>query len=153
MSNHKLAARVLAVNNANRYAKEMYPKLVAALRPFVGKQIEKAVGGLMKKVQDALPEFVHTVPMSVYRYASNYSLVWVMKACESVPPNGCMYHETSLYVGHLSNGVLTEFYDAPVLRTDWTVEEVERLRTDYKAAQALADKAKSALGPFGEYDR
>jgi hypothetical protein len=147
-----LVAKVKATNKANAYAMEIYDKLAAVFAPLVGQKIEKADGGLMAKYAKLLPEFISGVPMHVYRYNSNYSLMYVVKTCESIPPHGCTYYEASCYVGEMRDGVLTKLCNRPQLRTDYTVAEVKANREAYKAAQAIADDAKGKLHPFGEYD-
>lgn len=159
---HKTAleAKVAAVNNANRYALELYPQLRAIFEPFIGQKIEKADGGLLMKIAKLLPEFPCKPGLHVYKMSSDYSLVWVVKTCESQAINGkhdnyhvAHYHETSVYVGNMRHGVLTDFCKAPELRTDYTAAEVEAAREAYRKAKQAADDARSALFNFGEYDR
>jgi hypothetical protein len=147
-----LAAKVKATNKANAYAMEIYDKLAAVFAPLVGQKIEKADGSLLAKVQKLLPEFISGVPMHVYRYNSNYSLMYVVKTCESIPPHTCTYYEASCYVGEMRDGVLTKLCNRPQLRTDYTVDEIKAARKAYAEAQKLADDAKGKLHPFGEYD-
>lgn len=147
-----LKAKVAAVNKANAYAMEIHDQLTKVFTPFVGQKIEKADGGLLAKIAKLLPEFVSGVPMHVYRYPSNYSLMYTVKTCEMVPPHGCTYYEASCYVGDMRDGVLVKLCDKPQYRTDYTVEEVKANRATYAAAQKVADDAKGKLHPFGEYD-
>ena len=147
-----LAAKVKATNKANAYAMEIHPQLCAVFAPFVGQKIEKVDGSLLAKIAKLMPKFIDGVPLHVYRYNSNYSLMYVVKTCEMIPPHGCTYYEASCYVGEMRDGVLIKLCDAPKLRTDYTVEEVKANRAAYKAAQQLADDAKGKLHPFGEYD-
>ena len=149
-----LAARVRGVNNANRYAVEVvYPQLVAVFTPLVGQKIEKVDGSLLAKYESLLPKFEDGNVLHVYRHRSNYSLAWVVKTCESVPPHGCTYHETVVYIGEMSNGVLTKICDPLKAKCNYTVEEVVEARKVHEAAKKKASDALSALHPFGEYDR
>lgn len=153
-----LAAKVAAVNAANKLAVELYPKLREVFEPFVGQKIEKADGTLLAKIAKLMPEFPCTPGLHVYKYGSDYSLAWCVKTCESSSGRTgdyqiANYHETMVYVGNIKNGVLVDFYKAPELRTDYTVEAVEAAREAYKKAKQAADDAQSKLHPFGEYDR
>lgn len=147
-----LQAKVEAVNLANRYANEIHPILSAAVTPFVGQQVLK-VDQFLAKVKKVIPELACTVPLHVYRNTSDYSLSWTVKTCVSDGRGHAVYHETTVYVGELRNGVLTQLSSFEKLREDYTAEEVERLRAAYREAKSVADKAHSALHPFGEYDR
>jgi hypothetical protein len=149
----ELTAKVAAVNKANAYALELYDKLAPLFTPLAGKQIFKATGEFLAKVQKLLPELPCTVPLSVYRRSSDYMLAWTVKTCESIPPHSCTYHETTVYVGTVHHyAFLTEIAAKPDLRTDYTVEEILAKRETFAAARKIADEAKSALHPFGEGD-
>ncbi len=63
-----------------------------------------------------------------------------------------MYSEASAYIGELTGDTLIKLVDAPKLRTDYNAEEITQKREIYRAAQNIADDAKSALAPFDEYD-
>lgn len=150
-----LAAKVAAVNNANRYANALHPLLTEALAPFIGCKVIKVDGSLLKTIQAALPTFPNTVPLSVYRGSSGYSLYWVVKTCEGIAPHGCVYHEVSVYVGKL-NGQTLESWDGckwEPHRTDWTPDEVAELREKAEKAKRAASDAESAVHEFGMYDR
>lgn len=151
-----LEVRVIGVNRANAYANELAPRLSEVFVEFVGQQIEKATGGLLKKVQDKVNalNLPNTVKLSVYRYASSYSLTYTVKTSETKMPEGhAYYHETSIYVGSLQNGVLTEVKEYTPAKTDYTAAEVERLRKRHQRLREMADKARSAISEFGEWDR
>ena len=150
----KLDVRVEGVNLANSIANELQPKLIEAMRPFLGEKVETLAGPLTKKVSKVIDaiELPNTVRCHVYRNHSNYSLFWTVKTCLDL--NGhAYYHEVSMYVGNLRDGVLESLYEPNVLRTDYTAEGVYRAREAYKAAKKIADDAHSALHPFGEYDQ
>jgi hypothetical protein len=153
-----LEAKVAAVNAAHSYALTLYTTLRPVLEPFVGQQIEKADGGLLQKVAKLLPELPYTHNLAVIRNSSTYSLIWSVKACESYPSssgdtNFAVYHEISVYVGHMEGNKLVSFYDPPDFKTGYTVKEVEALRAAYRKAKNAADAALSAIQHFGEYDR
>jgi len=156
-----LAAKVKATNAANAYAMELWDKLSGVFAPFVGKKIEKADGCLLAKIGKLLPMLPNSVSLGVYRYRSAYSLMYVVKTCESIPPQignlhedyGCTYYEASCYVGEMRDGVLLKLCDRPTLRADYTAKEVTANRAAYAAAKKIADEAQGKLHPFGEYDR
>lgn len=151
----KLIAKVKAVNKANDYANQLYVQLVAIFQPLVGQQILKVHGDLLLKIEKMLPVFKNSNGLRVYRSRSDYSLIWTVNANErECPDGGTQYHEVSVYVGKLDHGTLTDVYDSgPGGRRDYTPEEVKDKRETYKAAKEIADKANSALHPFGEYER
>lgn len=72
----KLEARVKAVNEAHKYANELYGTLVAIFRPLVGQQIEKQGGDLLAKVKKLIPEPPHSANLRVWKTSSAYSLAW-----------------------------------------------------------------------------
>lgn len=149
-----LEARVRGVNRANAFANELYPKLVALFTPFIGQKILKADGTLLAKIQKQVDDLGILGPHEphVYRYSSAYSLVYTVKTCEDF--NGhAYYHENSVYVGHLDNGVLTGLYDQNHRQTNYTADKVIAARQAYEKAKKAADEAEIALHPFGEYDR
>jgi len=151
---NRLEARIRAVNRANAYANELSAKLKELFRPFVGQKVLKADNTLMEKYKKVLPKFTCTPNLSVYRYTSEYSLVFIVKTCEGDNNGHAYYHETSVYVGELQNGFLTKVGDEPLnLKTDYTAADITAKRQAYNAAKRLADEALSALHPFGEYDR
>lgn len=152
MKEEALRCRVAAVNRGNAYAQELYDRMTTVFTPFVGQQILKKEGGLMAKVEKALGQLPHGGGLMVYRYNSQYSLVYVVKTdvCED---GHAYYAETSVYIGELENGKLTKMTPYSERRSDYTVDEITRLRKVYEEAKKAAEDAKGALHPFGEYDR
>ncbi len=159
MVDERLTARVNAVNRANDYANKLWPQLAEVFRPLVGKKIYKADGTLLEKYVKLLPEFEQGNSLHVYRNAyGEYSLSWVVKTCETVQVvegdySHAYYHETSLYVGSVRDGVLIEIGEQPKFRTDYSAADIEAKRAAYKAAKDLADFTMGQLHPFGEYER
>jgi hypothetical protein len=149
MSN-KLQAKVKAVNRANQAATELYAKLAPIFAPLVGKKIINKEGRLLAKVWKLMPDIFQN--WSVYHPASDYSLVFVVKTMESLPDGLCIYHETSVYVGELREGVLTKLCDAPNLQATYTEREIIAKRLKYEEAKKAMDEAQNDLYPFGEYD-
>lgn len=157
--NSALDAKVKAVNLANQRGIELYKKLVEIFRPLIGKQVLKANDTLMKKYTDLLPKWPYLAletNVTIYRYSSAYSLVWVVKACISDNPTGpgiAHYAEASVYIGSIRDGVLVEISSPFEARTDYNAADVEAAREKYRIAKKASDDAFSALHPFGEYDR
>ena len=148
----RLEAQVKAQNRVAARALELYDELAAIFRPLVGKQVCKANDpwALLAKVKALLPKLENTPALMIYQYSSNYSLVWVVKACEQAGDDVCEYREVSVYVGELRGLVLEKICDRPNLRHDHSVAEVKAIREEVKAAQKTLDEVKSKLYPFGE---
>lgn len=145
----KLTAKVKATNAANKNAMALYAAFAPIAQSFIGRNIFKADGKLTKKFFEALPK----LDFFFYRYNSNYSLVYIAK--ESVQVEGhscCIYAEATAYIGDMELTTLKKLLDAPVLRTDYTVEEIIDLRKIAEKAKKDAQDAESALYPFGFYD-
>jgi hypothetical protein len=156
----RLEAKVEAVNAGSKYALELYDELRKVFIGLIGQQIDKADGTLRANVQKLMPQLPNSNKLRVYRYHSDYSLIFTVAAdadCEfEVGTNyhSSERHEISVYIGHLSNGKLTGLYDRPEgLRDNWTVAEVEANRKAYEDAKKAADAAKNKLFHFGEHDR
>lgn len=149
----KLACKVAAINRANAYGKEIYKTLTAIFEPLVGEKILKADGSLLAKYAALVPKFEYSHALHVYRHTSDYSLAWVVKTCEPLPPHSCMYHESVVYIGDLRGHTLEKLCIHPFdSRSDYTVEEITQKRVDFENAKKALDNARSALYPFGEYD-
>ena len=151
----RLAAKVKAVNAAHAVANQVCPKLREFFRQYVGKQVLKAEGGLLKKIQEAMPELPASGPwLHIYRNPSTYSLAWSVKTCEMiVEGGGCLYYEVTIYVANVDGNTIKDIYDNECdFRTDFTTAEVNEKRDAYEAAKKAADTARSNLHPFGEYD-
>ena len=146
-----LAAKVTAVNKANKAAKELQPILRKVFESFVGKSILKKEGDLLAKVHKLVPALDRSVFLNYYRNHSQYSLSWTVKTCVPCGDHGCVYHETGINVGSIQNGVLTALYE-PVsnLRTDYTVEAVEEVQRKAAEAKEAYETARNACQLFGE---
>lgn len=155
MHKSALDAKVAAVNNANRYVIEIYPKLREIFKPFVGQRVVKADGYLFAKIDKLLPKFPSGNGLHVYLRHSGYSIAWAVKTYENYTKNGgdyAIYHEATVYVGDMRDGVLLDLYGEPDLFTSYSAAVVEARREAYRKAKAAASDALSALHPFGEYD-
>ena len=157
-----LEARVAAVNLAHAYAKDLWSILHELCKPFVGCKIYKADGGLMANFEKAIKtlDLPCRPAINVYRNADNYSLSWCVRVSQGSKSenhrhsDGSHYHDISVYVGSLNGKILKDvIFEAPNLRTDFTVDEILAKREAYRVAKKASDDAFSALHPFGECDR
>lgn len=132
MKKEFIEAHVKAVNRRNTEIFKIIPDVFTAITPFLGQKIELATGGLTKKVVSALPALPsNTSLQSYYNTSHGYSLKVNVRTCESVAGNcGCVYSEAVIYIGDLSNGILTKIYEQPNPKhwpVNYTVEQVEIL--------------------------
>ncbi len=148
----KLEARIKAVNTANATANNLYTQLAQTFTPLIGQQILKQNGDLLLKIENKLPPLPNTTKLRAYYRKSNFSLNWTISANEQSDTN-THYHETTITIGELNGLVLANITPPHIQKTDYSVEEIERLRKAYTAAKKIADTAHSALQPFGEHDR
>ena len=150
MNTNILAAGDIAKNRANANAMALYDIFAKALAPFVGQKILKADGSFLAKVRAAFPK----IDIFYYRNQSNYSVSFVAKESENIVGGcGCVYEESTVYIGDLNNGVLVKLYERPTFRTDYCVEEIQMLRQLAEKARDDARQAESKLDGFGFYDR
>jgi len=150
-----LEAKVEAVNKANEYAAKLHTQLTGVFNDLVGKKVLKADGIVLEKYKKVMPELPNTPGLRVYARPdkARYSLAWNVNVYV-FHDRGSSYHETTVYVGSLKDGVLTELTPfGEGYRTDYTAEEVRKLRETYKEAKKASDEAYSKLYYFGEYDR
>lgn len=146
----RIALKVLAVNATNKLALEFYPKLAAAFRPLIGKKILKADGTFLEKYKGLLPELPNTPSMRVYRYSSDYSLIWRAE-CTAWVGNNHSSHTVSMYIGELTGDILKEI--VPFVedrRTDWTTEEVVKMVEDMEVKRQAYEDARSPCYLFDE---
>ena len=150
MNTELLTAKVGAVNKANKYANELSGELVRFFTDYVGKKILKADGTLLAKIAALAPKFKNSTSISVYRQNSNFTLAWVVKTCEPLPPHSCVYHETTIWVGDLDNGLLKGVReDKQPYKTDFSVEEISKKREEYEKVKNQLDEIEGDLYPFG----
>lgn len=155
MSEAALNAKVKAVNHAHEVAHEVYRRFREALQPYLGQNVTKKDGTLLKKVADKMPEFPHQHDLMVYRNSSDYTLSWTVKTNEHIEgTHGCLYYERTVYIADIRDGVIEKFYDDFEARTDYTADEIKEKRAAFDKAEKALQEAKSALWPFAErYDR
>lgn len=148
-----LSATVAARNEVNELTNTRYSTIILALAPFIGQRILKVDGTLLKKVKEALPEFDAVQGFgssSWYSTGHGYSLVLNIKTCHGVEPHGCVYADSTLYLGKLRDGVLEGLYDAPTLKANFTEQYVIQAREEVKGAEKILREVESKLYYFGK---
>lgn len=155
--NTPLEGKVAAQNRVNQLAMDCYAKAIEPLKQFVGQKILKVDGSLLEKVKKALPELpVLQCNRIFYTCQHGYNLRIAIDesiyAMRRSGVGGTYYVEASAYLCNIRDGVLTELYPKPELRTDYTHEEILMARKDLETAKAAMSLAQSRLQGFGEYD-
>ncbi len=151
--NARLAAQVKATNTAHKYVPQLYDILAPIFAKFVGEKILKQDREFIQKVRQAIPELPNSSQLDVYRYMSDYTISWRVRASETVEEKS-RYHEFVVNIGELQNGVLTKICPLPEnLRHDYTVEEITQKRQAVENAKEALNDAQGKLYPFEEYDR
>ena len=148
MRENALKAKVKAVNRCHEEAMKLYDRLVEVFRPLVGHKITKVDGSLLAKVAKLLPKFPLCSGHSVYRGGSDHTLGWCVKTCEAIEDGNCLYYEIGVYLGNMSNGVLNNIMDRPMLRTDYTASQIRAKRKTFKEARKAMEVAEAVLWPF-----
>lgn len=153
-----LAAKVAARNEVNAFANASFQTASDALKPFVNQKVCKVDGSLLEKVKRALPvlDGGH-FPQTWYSTGHGYNLVLNVKTCVSAKGKTSDYQlahyaESTVYLGHLDNGVLTGLYDAPRYQTDYTEDFVRAARLEVEQADKAKREAESKIHYFGMYD-
>ena len=155
-----LSAKIAARNEVNTLANTSFPDAVAALQPFVGQKVCKVDGSLLAKVEKALPPALHANGNEAHTWYSTghgYSLVLNVETCTSAKGKTndyqiAQYAESTVYLGHLQNGVLTGLCDAPSLKTDYSEDFVREARLEVEKADKAKREAESKIHYFGLYD-
>lgn len=151
-----LAPKIEAYNLAARAAKQTWAPVYRRIVPFVGKKIEKVDGPFTKAFREAIDEALPKQQQGVNAcaYSSGWRVYIEFTACVPWGDHGAVYDRVSLNVGTVRNGILTELAGEPEgLRSDYRLEEVEHLISVAEQAQRIANEAKTACYPFGEYVR
>ena len=154
----QLAARVKARNRCHQVANELWVTFTEIFAPLVGQKLLTVNGAFLAKIDKMMPELPElsgSFGLSVFRYPSAYNLCWTVKCSESVAGECyCVYEEVTFYVADLEGQNMGELStNHEDFRTDFSAVEITRLRKDYEEKKKIAEKAKSALFPFGEIDR
>jgi hypothetical protein len=144
----RLTAKVKAVNQANKYAKTLHATLTSKFRPLVGHTIRKSNGSLLQRYADLIPILPNRPTFRAYYLSLDSRLVWSVHASVSVGDELGSY-TTEVCVGRLNGKFLCALTpDPPDRRDDYTVNEIVKLCTGCRAAEAAYNMARAALQPF-----
>lgn len=156
-----LAAKIAARNHANRLANGWYEKMTEALKPFIGKQILKTDGTLLKKVKEALVNPINSRETLGHYETDNYTIMFRFKTSETSKERDwtpehqyghAQYADQTIYLGILNHGVLTGLQNAPTYKTDYTEEFIVETRKAVRQAEATLNQLQNSLYDFGMYD-
>jgi len=164
---NNLEAKVAAVNRVNSHALACYSRVAEVLQNYIGKKVLLASGQLasnLKKDLDAL-QLSEGFPESggwpsgavsvVVGSSHGYTLKLDLKTCYEVDGRGCVYADAVVYVGDIEHHQILKAImpppEAKYFRTDYTADEVVRLRKAYQDAKDAEARARSAVEPFGMY--
>ena len=149
-----LEAKVSAANKCRAEGNRLFSILSAIFTPFVGQKVFKADGTLLKKHHEAVEtlNLPYDHKLQVHRHSSDYSLAWTITARTTDEKGHSQSNSITIYIGDISNGVLTKMCTDPNYKTDYAVEEVLKAREKLKIAKKAVSDAEGELYPFGEYD-
>lgn len=140
------------VNEANRLARVLHKQLVPIFQPLLGKRIFKADGSLLAKYDPGILNFgdnsggVCPIHYQVAHEKYTYRLVWKIKVSTgNVFDSRWEYYTTSVCLGSVENGVLTNVYDKAPDETKYTVEEILALQDKIDEAKDAYDKARGLM--------
>ena len=161
----QLAAKVAAVNAANRIAADLFPKISEALLPFVGQKLvartpyfrpTAKVLSVLEPLVEPLNE-AHGASATVRVFAQGRRLYVEVRARQYWGTPGQAFPPSAEHL--ISWGILlSDDHDLvlddklalvpPPAEKDWTVEEVEELQRRAGQARQASYEANRALGPF-----
>lgn len=153
-----LEERVRARNRANQKANEIYDLLCPIFKPLAGQKILKKEGGLLASVARLIPDecFYRSRELSVARFGiqrgiCGYTLAWCAKAYEQVTDECfCVYEESVARIADIKGQLCGDLVLPPNFRTDYTVDEIMRLRADFEEKKRAFEDARDALYPFAK---
>ena len=154
MKNETLA-KITARNRVNSQVNELAPVILEALKPFVGTKVTLQTGGFAAKFKNIVDFYLGCnkifPKLQIYRYNSNYSLIFVFKTDEPTGEYGCTYQEESVYLGALDGHTLKELTPFTPRKTNYCPEEIESWRAEYRRADEIKRKMEYNLTHFGIY--
>jgi hypothetical protein len=155
----KLEAKVAAQNRANALILELHPKFREIFLPYLGQKILTANGQLLAKVEKQLPELPNTAEVRAWKQSGINSIsLHVSVNTRMLNEHGgdeiAIYAEayaTLVWFPAFGSGIgkPTEIPECPVLRTDYTAEEISKLRKQASTLELELSRVKSALGELG----
>ena len=158
-STAQLEVEIEAENRVNALIKDYAPGILANAQALVGKPVFKADGSLRKDAQaildiPSLPERHDTIFLSRSSYSLAFTFktsAWAKNEREHMSDH-CSYAETTVYIGHIEDGVLGPVmgFDPDDYKSDYTLEDVLAKQVACAEAKKAYEEARSACNPFGE---
>lgn len=150
----RLANKIDAVNRVNRFANEFDVKLRAAMEPWVGKQIIKADGNLVKRFKDSIADTITGSPtINIVRsHWSQTCADFDVKINYPVGDHTVDYFTVSVRVATVKSGILNGFHPVSMRRTDYDITVIRQIQAEIATARAALHRAEMAICPFREYD-
>lgn len=140
-----LSHQVEVTNKAHAYAKEIQPKIAAVFVQFIGKPVHKVNGELTavckKKVDELGLPYTSSIRV-LHRF--NQDMVNFEATAWVTDERGVsLSHDARINIARIVDGKVTEIVTTPpVYRDDFTVEEIQKAREQYRKAQDIADEAR-----------
>lgn len=148
-------AKITARNRVNAQVNEVAPKILEALKPFVGKKVIVGANNLSAQLTKALEPFLGWQKVfpnpQIYRSSLSYILSFVFKTSEMDSKNTCVYQEEYVYFGNLEGANLKELIEFMPRKTDFSLEEVEAVRAELTKLETRVGELNSKLAHFGRY--
>lgn len=142
-----LEAKVDAANRCRVYANMLFPKLVQYFLPLIGKKVVKMNGDVLEKHANQIMQ-MHDGTLQVVQ---NSSFCWTVTATTANDKKQTHYQHVLFYVGSVDeDGILETVNEFQPFQTNYTVEMVEKLRTEFLETRKHLDQIRTKLLPFGE---
>lgn len=153
-SANKTAAKVAAQNLLGKAINEYHNTIRAFLFKWIGQKVSLATGGRPHKLKAELEtlNLPHYPRLRICLDFGNYNIHSTVMV-DAVVNGEYQTAEGCDYFANVMDGVLKDMnYNFNPWRTDYTVEEIQCKRNEFKIAQKAFEDARSALYPFGEHD-
>jgi len=148
----RLTAKIEATNAANAALNEFAPKVIEALKPFVGQKILVASGGFTAKVAKVLPALPNSHNLMLWISVSRYSICLYSKANRPNSGFSVVYAERGGFVAEIDGANLTKVLEFQPVKADYKKDDILAAREQVKKAKALLSHTENGLAGFGEYD-
>lgn len=154
----ELAAKVDAVNRCNQVAQQALPILAEFFQQYIGQKIINADGSMSKRIRDKMPKIDHLFTGKHdrwFRNQSDYTVSFCLHCDELYEhPNGyhsSVYHEVSIYIGHLRDGILIDCncQNRPEdFKTDYSAQAIIDTQAKIAQLKEQISQLKSQIHPF-----
>jgi len=148
-------AKITARNRVNTQVNEVVPKILEALKPFIGKKVIIGGNNFSAQLSKALEPFLgwqKVFPnLQIYRSSTTYSICFTFKTSENDSKNTCVYQEEYVYLGNLDGANLKDLIEFTPRKIDYNLEEIEAVRAELTKLEAQVSNLNSKLSHFGRY--